>query len=385
MPFGFRLLRRFKPIVRFGNLYVVTLHDDVREVFATDRVFGVPYKPKLDVIMGGQPFFLGMADGPQYRADTAALRQVVRGDDLAMLGDRVEAKAELIVADCGGRVDVVDLVRTVTFAYLSEYLGVPEPQGGSLALWGTRLFEYQFVASDPPLVAEVEKIAPLLRGHIQEQIERRRGVRQAADDVLGRCLAMQAQGAPGFSDDQIRTALMGLIVGGPPQPPMVVPQAMEQLLRRPLSLAEAQGAARAGDDELLLGFVLEAMRFDPLAPGLPRTVLEDWTLAKGTARQCRVRPGATVIAAFASAMRDDRRVSDPESFNPRRLPHEYIHFGYALHQCFGIHLNHATLHRMIKPLLRRENLRRSPGASGRLRKAGAFAQSLCVDFARSHG
>ena len=66
---------------------------------------------------------------------------------------------------------------------------------------------------------------------------------------------------------------MGLIVGGPPQPPMVVPQAMEQLLRRPPMLAQAQAAARAGDDDLLLGFVLEAMRFDPLAPGLPRTVL----------------------------------------------------------------------------------------------------------------
>jgi cytochrome P450 len=297
-----------------------------------------------------------------------------------MLGDRVEALAEQFLAGSGGRVDVVELVRNVTFAYLSEYLGVPEPPDGSLALWGTRLFEYQFVASDPPLVVEVESIAPRLRSHIQDQIERRRGEQQGTDDVLGRCMKMQAQGVAGFTDDKIRTDLMGLIVGGPPQPPMVVPQAMEQLLRRPPMLAQAQAAARAGDDNLLLGFVLEAMRFDPLAPGLPRTVLAEWTIAKGTGRQSTVRPGATVIAAFASAMRDKRRVPEPERFNPRRLPYEYMHFGYALHQCFGIHLNHATLHRMIKPLLRRKNLRRAPGPIGRLRKAGAFAQSLCLEF-----
>ena len=173
---------------------------------------------------------------------------------------------------------------------------------------------------------------------------------------------------------------MGFIVGGPPQPPMVVPQAMEQLLRRPDALRGAQAAARAGDDALLAGYVREAMRFDPLAPGLPRIVLKDWTVAQGAKRQRTIPAGATVLAAFASAMRDGRRVPDPETFDPRRLPHEYIHFGHGLHQCFGIHINNATLHLMLKPLLRRDNLRRAPGTAGRLRKNGAFAESLTVEF-----
>ncbi|MES1971782.1 MAG: cytochrome P450 [Pseudomonadota bacterium] len=381
MPFGFRLLRGLKPIPRFGKTYVVTRYDDVREVFATDPAFGVPYKDKLDVIMGGEPFFLGMGDTAQYRADTAAMRKVVRPDDLPALAAKVEAQAEAIVAGAGGRIEVVDaLVRRVTFDFLAEYFGVPAPPGGDLRVWGTRLFEYQFVASDAPLLAEVAQIAPALRDHIQHEIERRRAKPGKADDVLARCLALQKAGEPGFSDAQIRTALMGFIVGGPPQPPMVVPQAMEQLLRRPDALRGAQAAARAGDDALLAGYVREAMRFDPLAPGLPRIVLKDWTVAQGTKRQRTIPAGATVLAAFASAMRDGRRVPDPETFDPRRLPHEYIHFGHGLHQCFGIHINNATLHLMLKPLLRRDNLRRAPGTAGRLRKNGAFAESLTVEF-----
>jgi cytochrome P450 len=380
IPFLFRLLRWLKPIPHFGKTYVATRYDDVREVFATDPAFGVTYKDKLDVIMGGEPFFLGMANTPQYQADTAAMRKVMKREDLPRLAADVEARAEAIVAGAGGRVEVVDtLVRRVTFDFLADYLGVPEPPGGDLRVWGTRLFEYQFVASDEPLVEEVNVIAPALRAHIQNQIEQRRD-KPGADDVLGRCLKLQKAGEPGFSDAQIRTALMGFIVGGPPQPPMVVPQAMEQLLRRPDALRGAQAAARAGDDTLLAGYVREAMRFDPLAPGLPRITLEDWTIGKGTKHQQLVPAGSTVIAAFASAMRDGRRVPDPETFDPRRLPHEYIHFGYDLHQCFGMHINNATLHLMLKPLLKRQNLRRAPGAAGKLSKSGAFAESLTVEF-----
>jgi cytochrome P450 len=79
-------------------------------------------------------------------------------------------------------------------------------------------------------------------------------------------------------------------------------------------------------------------------------------------------------------MMDDRRLTDPLVFNPRRLPHEYIHFGYGLHQCFGIHMNNALLPLMLKALLKRKNLRRAEGSKGRLRKRGAFADTLYVNY-----
>jgi cytochrome P450 len=382
MPWFFSVLRRVKPIAKLGNNYLTSRYDDVREVFATDPAFGVVYKPKLDVIMGGEPFFLGMGDTPEYHADTDAMRKVVRREDLPMLAARVEALAEAAVAAAPGRIEVVDtLVRRVTFTFLSEYLGVPEPAEGELRVWATRLFEFQFAdqGNDPALRAEVDVIAPALRAHIQREIERRRGDCQG-DDVLARCLRLQAAGDPWFNDDRIRTALTGFIVGGPPQPPMVVPQAMEQLLRRPQALVEAQAAARANDDTRLAALVLEAMRFDPLAPGLPRVVLQDWTIAAGT-RHARTLPaGATVLAAFASAMMDPRRVANPKHFDPDRPASDYIHFGFGLHECFGRHINHATLHLMLKPLLKRAKLRRAPGSAGKLRKNGAFAEHLELRF-----
>lgn len=382
LPTFFTFLRRWRPIAKLGNSYLITRYDDVREVFANDPAFGVPYQQKLDIIMGGQPFFLGMGDTARYRADVAAMRHIVRAEDLPLLAQRVEAMATEIVQAAPGRIEVVDtLVRRVTFAVLSDYFGVPEPKGGDLRVWATRLFEFQFVGAmeDKPLRAEVDEIAPALRGHIQAEIDRRRGD-PGKDDILARALLAQHAGMEGYSDDQIRTALMGFIVGGPPQPPMVVPQALEQLLRRPAALAGAQAAALANDDALLARYVREAIRFDPLAPALPRVALRDQLIAQGTARERLVAAGVNVQVGFASAMMDPRRIADPTKFNPYRPDCDYIHFGYGLHQCFGLQINHATLHLMLKPLLRAPALRRAPGSLGRLRKNGPFASRLVVDF-----
>ena len=348
------MFRAVWPIARFGRTYLVTRHDDVRQVFAEDGAFGVPYKAKLDVIMGGEPFMLGMADGSGYRDRLMALRRVVRPGDLPMLAGKVEASAQAIVTEAGGRLDVVDtLVRRISFDFLADYLGVPHPTGGDLRVWGTRLFEFQFVADDAPLRAEVAEIAP----------------------ALGRCLALQQGGEPGYDDRAIGAAVVGLIVGGPPQPPMVLPQALEQLLRRPEALARASAAARDGDDRLLAAHIYEAMRFDPLAPWFTRR-----TLVTHTVGGAEIPVGSKVLAAVGSAMRDEARVPEPKVFDVDRSPDQYLHFGFGVHQCFGLEINPATLHLMLKPLLARPNLRRAAGRAGHLRKQGPFASSLVVEF-----
>jgi cytochrome P450 len=89
--------------------------------------------------------------------------------------------------------------------------------------------------------------------------------------------------------------------------------------------------------------------------------------------------GATVLVAFASAMRDPRRVADPEVFNPNRPASDYFHFGYALHRCFGEPINRAVLPAMMQRLLRRK-IRRARGPAGVLKKRGIFADTLWVEY-----
>lgn len=381
-PLVMGALRRFWPIVKVGKFAIVTRYDDVVEVFANDHSFGVPYRENLDVITGGEPFFLGMGDTAAYRAQIQAMRDVVLATDLKPLADDAEARARAIVDASPGQIDVVGLVRRVAFDMIGAYFGVPEPEKGRLDVWGCRLFEFQFTGSksDKHWLAEAEEISAAFRAHIDSVIAARKAAHATTDDILQRCLTKQAEGKPGFDDAEIRTALLCMVVGGPPQPPMVLPQAMEQLLRRSEWLAAAGAAARAGDDQRLHDIVFEAMRFDPLAPGLKRIALNECRIAGGTRRETKITPGTTVIAGFASAMMDERRLPNPKIFDPERQQYQYIHFGHGLHECFGRAINHATLHRMVKPLLEKAHLKRSDGPEGRLRKRGAFCERLLVRY-----
>jgi cytochrome P450 len=378
----FRLARAIWPIPHFGDTYLVTRYDNVREVFLNDAAFKVPYADNLNLIMGGVPFFLGMGDTPEYRTDTAAMRAVVLESDLACLAEAAATQADAVLDAGHGSIEVVDFTRQVTFGVLCPYFGItpPDPADGDLRVWATRLFEFQFTytGNDPALLAAATRMAPKLRAHVDGLIAARRA-ETGPDDVLSRSLARQASGAAGYSDSEIRSALIGFLVGGLPQPPMVLPQALEQLLQRPGPFAAATKAASSGDTAAVARYMFEALRFDPLAPALKRTAVAKTSIAAGTWYEAIVPTGSTVLVGFASAMRDGTRIADPETFNPDRPATDYMHFGYGLHRCFGEQINRAVLPAAFERLLRR-GVRRARGAAGMLKKRGIFADTLWVDF-----
>jgi hypothetical protein len=74
----FAVLRRLKPILVIKNFALVTRFEDVQEVLARDDVFQVTYGPKMRVITGGEDFFLGMPNSPEYERDVAHMRSAMR-------------------------------------------------------------------------------------------------------------------------------------------------------------------------------------------------------------------------------------------------------------------------------------------------------------------
>lgn len=378
----FSVLRRIWPIAGLRSPILVTRHDDVREVLLSEADFQVTYAEKLDVLMGGQPFFLGLDDSAEVGRAVDTLRLAVRPDDVVALAERAAARSADLADLAGETLEVVDHVRQVTFDVFSDYLGISSPPGQDLRLVATRLFEFLLVDpfKDPDLRAEAEPMAKRLRDHIDDMIRDGRS-RAPADNVLGRCLRLQAEKRDGFTDVEIRTNLVGLIVGGLPQPAMAAAQSLDQLLARPAELMAAQAASRSDDDAALRAYVFEALRFDPIAPMLVRRCARDRILAAGTWRARRIKSGATVMAVVASAMKDPRRISDPERFDPGRVWHAYLHFGQGLHGCFAMAFCQALIPAMLKPLLRREGLTRARGPRGRLSKRGFVADQLWVTFA----
>ena len=377
----FALLRSFKPISISNGTALVTRFADVQEVLSRPNVFGVTYAEKMGVVTNGSNFFLGMNNTEIYTRDVSNMRIVVPRTDLQRIKSLVEDYARSLVDAAGnGTFDVVkELSEPVPCHFSAEYMGVPGPTMAELAEWNTYMFQYLFFSDNPAEVDEkAVSYAAKMRTHLDELIQTRKASGEQKDDVLGRCLALQASNTPGMSDEDIRNNLLGIIVGAIPTTSKCTALVLNYLLDRPELLELAQTAARADDDEKLRKVMLECLRFEVFSPGITRITLEDYTLARGTWRAKKITKGTPVLALTQSAMMDARQINNPKSFRLDRPDYHYLHFGYGMHTCFGYYINMIQIPMILKAVLKVDKLTRAPGEEGKMQFRGPFPSHLRV-------
>ena len=78
----FAVLRRVRPTLILKGVAIVTRFDHVQEVLSRDDVFQVTYGEKMRIVTGGNDFFLGMQDSPEYARDVSHMRTVMRREDI---------------------------------------------------------------------------------------------------------------------------------------------------------------------------------------------------------------------------------------------------------------------------------------------------------------
>ena len=376
----FAILRRIKPILVVKNFALVTRFEDVEEVLARDDVFLVTYGEKMRVVTGGEDFFLGMQDSPEYTRDVSHMRSVVRREDIpGRVTPFVQKTASDLVTAAGSQLDVVkQLSQTVPARWIADYFGCVPPSDEQLAAWGSVIFQYLFtdLNNDPKVAQAAAKAAAEVRAWLDATIAARKTAGVVKNDVLGRCLLLQSVGLPAMDDVSIRNNLLGLLVGAIPTTSKCCAQALDQLFDRPEQLKGAQAAALQDDDALLGKYVFEALRFNPNNPGVFRVAAEDYRVAKGSLHGTTIPKGTSVIAATQSAMFDERKVDQPNAFRIDRPEYLNLHFGYGLHTCFGQYVNRVQIPGILKPLLKCPGLRRA----GTLQYDGPFPSSLPVSL-----
>jgi cytochrome P450 len=365
---------------------IVSRAEDVIEVLDREADFEVVYEPKMRAITGGENFFLGMQDSADYQRDTSNMRLAVRRTDISdVLLPLAAARSAEIVGAAQGAIDLpADLTRRLPAILVGAYFGTPGPGEPEIIDWTSKLFWYLFIdlAGNETITANAMAAAKEFCAYLDATIAARKAG-PPLDDILGRCLVMQAAGLPGMDDLGIRNNLFGLLIGFVPTINKACVQALNVLLDQPAALAGAQAAGRADNDMLLAAHIFEALRFDPINPIIYRRAVRDTILARSTLRARTIPKGTMVLAANLSAMFDPLRVDDPGAFRTDRPWGNYILWGYGMHTCFGAHINHAIMPQILKPLLKLNNLRRAPGAAGQIDSAGTpFPQHMSLVFDR---
>lgn len=378
-------LRRWRPIARIRKVWVISRHADACEVLDRDGDFAVPYRPKMDKHFG--PFVMGIDDESRHRRAREALDRADHRhepdrhrEELQRVERHAGTVADALLDGADGAIDVVhELSDRVAHAGIAQYVGIEAPDAATLLRWCRAIGSDIFLnpLDNAGMARKAEEAATELRRLVDARIDEREPlVRERSDDaetLLDRLLV-----SDDLDEEAVRGAVMGLVVLWAIAVPRATALAFDELLRRP-ELSDAQSAARSGDDQLLVRYLFEALRFEPLAPAVAR-VCQGATLS-GDPRKRVVKPDSTVVAVLGSAMMDPGVVADPKRFHGTRDPGEYgLHFGRGAHACWGEGIAMAQMTAISRALLRREGLRRSAGSSGKLVLEGAFPTQLGVAF-----
>jgi cytochrome P450 len=386
LRFAGAVLRRFKPIANLAGRVVVTRHDDVLDVLSRDEDFTISQVngPAIERING--PFILAMDRGAEYDRDEAALRSCARREDAGLIREEARAAAARAVDEAHphGSIEAVQQLtrRVPTEVVVESYFGFPGPDRATLQRWLRNLFQDAFAnpLADPYVRDAALQSARELKAWALPEIARRR-TRGAAGsgDVMGRLIAL-GEANPWADDDWVRRNVAGCIVGAVDTISRFSILAIDELLRRPGELAGARDAAVAGDVDRVRQYAWEAVRFNPHTPLMARHCSRDAVLAAGTPRERTVRGGSSLAVGTLAAMFDADGFPDPERFRIDRDIRSYLHFGWGMHQCFGLGINMVVIPEIMAALLRLPALRRAPGREGRVALDGPFPERLVLHF-----
>lgn len=379
------VLRRHAPVLKVGSRVIVTRHADVVEVLDRDEDFTIaPVNgPSIDRING--PFILAMDRGPEYDRDHAALRACARREDVDRVRELARAAAARAVdaARPARRIEVVQtLTRAVPAEMVERYFGFPGPDRATLQRWLRNLFQDAFANPlDDPFVRQAAlRSAAELKAWALPEIARRRAAGTAGDDdVMGRMIAL-APAHPYADDDWVRRNIAGLVVGAVDTISRFSVLAVDELLRRPAELEGARAAAAAGDLDRVRQYAWEAVRFNPHTPLMARRCARPAGIAAGTPRSRTVAPGTSMVIGTLAAMFDPDGFPDPGRFRADRDVRGYLHFGWGMHQCFGLGINLVVIPEIVAALLRLPGLRRAPGRDGRVALDGPFPERLVLEL-----
>lgn len=382
----FAELRAQKPIFITPGPVIVSRYRDVVEVASLDQTFSVkPYGMAMMRDNAGPNFILGMDDGPDFESDLAILHLAVKRSDLDRIRQIVadRAAAAINAAASANSLDLTaSYARTVPAQMVAEYFGVPGPDTQTLMGWVRAMFSDIFLnfTQNAQISAAGVEAGCQFRAYVDELITTIQKTGAAQDNVIGRLIKMQSDPTASFTNSRIRDNLVGCITGVLENTNTAVVTILDFLFDHPAEFEAATAAAHAGDNELMLRYVLETLRFHTPAPILVRLSVAEHTLGKGTPFETTIPAGKLIFASNGSAMMDELELENPLEFRLDRPAHHYLHFGWGMHQCLGKYISQVQLVEMVKALLMMPGLRRADGPTGRLSYQGPFPSSFVVEF-----
>ncbi len=338
-------LRAEEPVswVESVGLWLVTRWEDVEFVDVNPDLFTGETEPStLNRTFGRN--LLG-SEGPYHRRIRSIIEPAFRpGAVRPYAAEVVEPIAhELIDAFASrGEVDMMhEFAEPLSVRALQRVLGLVEIPVGTLMGWFERLgIGASNFEADPSKQAIADAASAEVDDVVGGILDRL--VHQPEDSILSRMLHSEVEGER-LSRDEICSNLKVMIVGGMQEPGDLIGIATWALLSHPEQADDIRQ-----DPALVKPAVEEALRWHSPVGTSTRQTTRPVSLAGVELEQ-----GALVAAVVASANRDERRWTDPATFDIHRKEGAHLAFAIGPHHCVGAWLARAESRTALRVLFER--------------------------------
>jgi cytochrome P450 PksS len=231
---------------------------------------------------------------------------------------------------------IADYALPIPTMIISELLGVPLGDRHKIHRWSSAMLTAS--ASRFGLFWAMPNIWLFMR-YVRKLIKTRRA--DLRDDVIS-ALIVAKEANESLNDDELLSMILLLIIAGHETTVNLIGSGMLALIQHPGELKKLRE-----DPSLIRSAVEELLRYTAaVETGTARFAREEVELAG-----VKIAKGEIVLAAIASANRDDSQFADPDRLDIVREPNKHVAFGQGIHFCLGASLARLEAQIAINTLL----------------------------------
>ncbi|MEL6413978.1 MAG: cytochrome P450 [Pseudomonadota bacterium] len=346
-------LRETHPVLRDEPLktWLLSRYDDVRAT-VNDRTFD---RHPSNAEPGSMLSMLGDPDDPEGKRssilflddpDHARNRLPLVKAFYARI-KKMEPEIEVIIdriidaAPASGRFDLMEHIAVpLPIAIIAHILGVDENRLEEFRDWSEGVILGLNPARSDEETTYMTASADKLNAYFTQLMDERRLAPQ--DDLISDMVQAQADGGD-FDDDELRTNLQALLVGGNLTTTDLIGNGVWLFLNHPDQLE-----ALKADPSLAAQAVEEVLRFEAPVQATSRVVSENRDVAG-----CPMKKSQPVFMLLAAANRDPSKFEAPEVFDITTKRASHMSFGGGAHICIGAPLARIEARRVYQKLFER--------------------------------
>jgi cytochrome P450 PksS len=349
-------LRREEPVYRTvlpdkQTAWIVSRYDDVAMVLKDERFskdFRTFYEanPKIKprrlpkVVLPLTRHMLH-TDPPNHTRLRGLVQKAFTPNLVEQFRPRIEALTDELL-HAASKSKSLDLIRQfalpIPATIIAEMLGVPAADRHKFHSWSRRMLN---TSASRFRMLRILPSAWRFAGYIRRLIRVKR--KSPKDDLLSG-LVLAEENGQSLSDDELLAMVFLLLIAGHETTVNLIGNGMLALLQHPDQLQRLRS-----EPGLMKSAVEELLRFtSPVETGTERYCREDVTIAGVT-----IPRGSLVLAAIASANRDEEHFANSDELDLARDPNKHLAFGLGAHYCLGAPLARLEAQIAFAALLRR--------------------------------